>query len=206
VLFRSESFFADVSGSEAVRAAMATEQGYDDALWQQLCNELYLQAVTVPESFGGMGLGIVELVAVMEQMGRFVVCAPYFSTVCLASTAVLLAGNETQQQSFFEHVLAGGTATLAFTANGKWNSDGITATYTKQGDGYVLNGDYRYVIDGHSAQTLVVAAKGAEGVALFVLPSDTQGVTRTWLPTMDQTRKQAQIQLANVTVAVDALL
>lgn len=202
----AESFFADVSGSEAVRTAMATEQGYDDALWQQLCNELYLQAVTVPEAFGGMGLGFVELVAVMEQMGRFVVCAPYFSTVCLASTAMLLAGNEAQQAAFFEQVLAGGTATLAFTANGKWDASGITASYTRQGDQYVLSGDYRYVIDGHTANTLIVAATGEQGVALFVLPADTAGVSRSWLPTMDQTRKQAQLVLDNVQLSADALL
>lgn len=199
-------FFADVSGSEAVRAAMATEQGYDDALWQQLCSELYLQAVTVPEAFGGMGLGFVELVAVMEQMGRFVVCAPYFSTVCLASTAMLRAGSDAQQAAFFEQVLAGATATLAFTANGKWDASGITATYTKQGDQYVLSGDYRYVIDGHTANTLIVAANGEQGVALFVLPAETQGISRTWLPTMDQTRKQAQISLNNVQLGADALL
>lgn len=202
----AESFFADVSHSEAIREAMATEQGYDNALWQSLCEELYLQAITIPEDFGGMGLGFVELVAVMEQMGRFVVCAPYFSTVCLSSTAMLLAGKPNQQEQFFPEVLAGKTAAMAFTNSSQWDANAVSGTYRKQGDNYVLNGEYRYVIDGHTADYLIVAAKGEQGVALFVLASDTEGVTRTWLPTVDQTRKQAQISLSNVTLSADALM
>ncbi|CAA0111201.1 Acyl-CoA dehydrogenase [BD1-7 clade bacterium] len=199
----AESFLTDVSASEAIRAAMATEQGYDSELWSRICTELYFQAVTIPEDFGGMGLGYVELVAVMEQMGRFLLCAPYFSTVCMASTALLVAANEEQQAEYFGKILEGETATLAFTANGKWDANGVEATFKKDGDSIVLNGSYRYVIDGHTAQNLVLAAReegtsGDDGIALFVLPADTAGVTRTWLPTMDQTRKQAQIELVNV--------
>lgn len=200
------SFFADVSGSEAVRAAMATEQGYDDALWQSLCQDLYLQAITVPEAFGGMGLGFVELVAVMEQMGRFLVCAPYFSTVCLASSALLLAANAEQQETYFAEILEGKTATLAFTANGKWDKSGITASYIKEGKQYLLNGEYRYVIDGHTADYIIVAATGDQGVALFILPKEAVGLNSQWLPTVDQTRKQAQVSLDNVSVPASALL
>ena len=201
----AESFLTDVSTSEAIRAAMATEQGYDSELWSRICTELYFQAVTIPEDFGGMGLGFVELVAVMEQMGRFLLCAPYFSTVCMASTALLVAANEEQQAEYFGKILEGETATLAFTANGQWDANGVQATFKKDGDNFVLNGSYRYVIDGHTAQNLVIAAReegpeGNNGIALFVLPADTAGVTRTWLPTMDQTRKQAQIELADVTL------
>ena len=207
----AESFFADVSGSEAVRAAMATEQGFDAALWRQLCEDLYLQAIIVPESLGGMGLGFVELVAVMEQMGRFVVCAPYFSSVCLAGTALLLAANEAQQAEYFGRLLEGGTATLAFTGNGRWDATGVTASFRRDGDGFVLNGDYRYVIDGHTADFLVLAAReqgseGNNGIALFVLPADTAGITRQWLPTMDQTRKQAALSLNNVQLPANALM
>ncbi|HEY9034429.1 MAG TPA: acyl-CoA dehydrogenase family protein [Pseudomonadales bacterium] len=207
----AESFFADVSGSEAVRAAMATEQGFDAELWRQLCEDLYLQAIIVPESLGGMGLGFVELVAVMEQMGRFVVCAPYFSSVCLAGTALLLAANETQQAEYFGRLLEGGTATLAFTGNGRWDATGVTASFRRDGDGFVLNGDYRYVIDGHTADFLVLAAReqgseGNNGIALFVLPADTAGITRQWLPTMDQTRKQAALSLNNVQLPANALM
>ena len=207
----AESFLTDVSTSEAIRVAMATEAGYDSELWQRICAELYLQAITIPEDVGGMGLGFVELVAVMEQMGRFLLCAPYFSTVCMASTALLLAANEEQQAEYFGKILEGGTATLATTSNGKWGVEGITTTYKKDGDNFQLNGSYRYVIDGHTADTLIIAAREEgsvddTGIALFVLPADTAGVSRTWLPTMDQTRKQAQIELSNVSLTSASLM
>ena len=101
----AESFLQDVSNSEAIRVAMATESGFDAELWQRICQELYFQAITIPEDLGGMGLGFVELVAVMEQMGRFLLCAPYFSTVCQASTALLVAGTEAQQANYLTKVL-----------------------------------------------------------------------------------------------------
>jgi alkylation response protein AidB-like acyl-CoA dehydrogenase len=207
----AESFFSDVSTSEAIRAAMAAEQGYNADLWQRICAELYFQAVTIPEDFGGMGLGYVELVAVMEQMGRFLVCAPYFSTVCLANTALLLAATDDQKAEYFGKILEGETATVAFTSNNQFDVDGVTATYSKNGDNYVINGDYRFVIDGHTAQSLIVAARkegsqGEEGIALFVLPSDTAGVTRSWLPTLDQTRKQAQLSFKQVTLSSAQLM
>jgi alkylation response protein AidB-like acyl-CoA dehydrogenase len=204
----AESFFTDVSTSEAIRAAMETDAGFTPELWQRICGELYFQAITIPEEFGGMGLGFVELVAVMEQMGRFLVCAPYFSTVCMANTALLLAANANQQAEYFGKILEGGTATLAFTSNGKWDASGITASYRKAGDQYVLNGDYRYVIDGHTAETLIVAARAETSgeIALFVLPSSTAGVNCTWLPTLDQTRKQAQISLLNVNLSAGHMM
>ena len=78
------SFLAEVSDSEAVRRAMATELGYEPELWQRICGEMYWQAIHIPEEYGGMGLGYVEVVAMMEQMGRYLLCSPFFSTVCLA--------------------------------------------------------------------------------------------------------------------------
>lgn len=200
------SFFADVSGSEAVRTAMATEQGYDDALWQSLCQDLYLQAITIPEEFGGLGLGFVELVAVMEQMGRYVACAPFFSTVCLASTTLLLAANAEQKATYFAEILAGKTATLAYSQNNRWGKSDISASYEREGNQYLLNGEYRYVIDGHTADYIIVAANGDKGIALFILPSEAQGLSATWLPTVDQTRKQARIVLNDVSAPNTSVL
>ncbi|RLQ23675.1 acyl-CoA dehydrogenase [Seongchinamella sediminis] len=207
------AFLAEVSGSEAVRAAMATEQGYDTQLWQRICGEMYWQAIHIPEEYGGMGLGYVELVAMLEQMGRYLLCSPFFATVCLGANALLVAGNDDQKAQYLGQLCEGTlTATLAFNGgSSRWDADAITATWRREGDGFVLDGDYRYVIDGHTANTLVVAAReagssGEAGVSLFLLPADTAGVSRQWLPTMDQARKQASISLAGVSVGADALL
>lgn len=207
------SFLAQVSDSEAVRRAMATEQGYESELWSRICGEMYWQAIHIPEEYGGMGLGYVELVAMMEQMGRHLLCAPFFSTVCLAANALLVAGNEEQKAQWLGRLCEGQlTATVAFNGGGSsWGAEAVTATWRRDGDGFVLSGDFRYVIDGHTSDLLIVAAReegstGEEGISLFLVPADSAGVTSTWLPTMDQARKQASVVLENVAIAADGLM
>jgi alkylation response protein AidB-like acyl-CoA dehydrogenase len=207
------SFLAEVSDSEAIRRAMATELGYDPELWQRICGEMYWQAIHIPEEYGGMGLGYVELVAMMEQMGRYLLCSPFFSTVCLGTNALLIAGSEEQKAQWLGRICEGGvTATLAFNGGSPcWDADAITATWQRDGDDYVLNGESRYVIDGHSADLLIVAAReegsrGEDGVSLFLVEADTAGVSRQWLPTMDQARKQASLQLQGVKLQADAVM
>lgn len=144
------AFLAEVSDSAAVRRAMVSEQGYESALWERLCGEMYWQAIHVPEVYGGLGLGYVELVAMIEQMGRYLLCAPFFSTVCLAGNALRVAGSEEQQAQWLGQLCEGKlTATLAFNGgSSRWDAEAITATWRREGERYVLNGDYRYVIDG----------------------------------------------------------
>ena len=208
----AEAFLAEVSSSAAVRAAMNTEQGYDEALWQRVCNELYWQAIHIPEAHGGLGLGYVELCAMLEQMGRYLFCSPFYATVCLATNAILVAGDEEQRGRWLPEILAGQTATLAFTGpSGRWDTVSVEGTWERSAEGFRLNGRWRFVPDGHSAQLLVIAAReagshGADGIGLFVLPADTAGVSRQWLPTMDQTRRQGEIILHDVAVTAEAVL
>lgn len=200
----AESFLRDNSTSAAIRKAMATEQGYDAGLWQRLCNDLCFQTITIPEEHGGMGLGYVELVAVLEQMGRFLLCSPYFSTVCLAGTALYVAADAQQQSEYFGRIINGETGALLLNDSGR--SSDVTAQYTKSGDTYILNGKYRYVIDGHTAQFFVAVARGEQGTGLFVLPATTKGIARRWLPTIDQTRKQAEVILDQVVLPASQCL
>jgi alkylation response protein AidB-like acyl-CoA dehydrogenase len=192
---------------------MGTDTGFEPGMWQRIAGEMCWTAIHIPEEYGGLGLGYVELVAVMEQMGRYLLCAPYFSSVCLGANALTVAGNEEQKGEYLPRIADGSLrATLAWCdASGRWDADGVSATAVRSGDGFVLNGGYRYVVDGHTADLLVVAARapgsqGRAGLSLFVLPADTAGVTRTWLPTMDQTRKLAQLRFDNVSVPAAALL
>lgn len=205
-------FLAEVSTSEAVRRAMATERGFDGALWSRIASEMYWQAITIPEQFGGLGLGYVELAAVLEQMGKRLLCSPFFSTVCLAVNSLLVAGTDEQKAEYLPRFAEGSlTGTLAYTGrSGKWCYEAVEATYKKTAAGYELNGVLRYVPDGHTADLIVVAAraegsKGQDGISLFLVDmqvdAQSAGVARTWLPTMDQTKKQAEIVLSNVVVA-----
>lgn len=209
----AQAFLAEISSSDAIRNAMATEQGFEDQIWQRICDEMYWQAIHIPEEYGGMGLGYVELVVMLEQMGQYLLCSPFFSTVCLGANALMVAGTPDQKQNYLSQICEGGlTSTLAYTSsNGQWGANAVQTTVATQGDDYVLNGTYRYVPDGHTAELLIVAARnegsaGEEGISLFAIPADTAGVKRTWLPTMDETRKQAEIVLTNVILSKDHLM
>jgi alkylation response protein AidB-like acyl-CoA dehydrogenase len=203
----AESFLADVSDSAAVRAAMVTELGHDPALWQRLCTEMVWPAIHIPEHYGGLGLGFVELAILLEQMGRRLLCSPFFSTACLATPALLLAGNEAQKACWLPQLAEGSlTATLAYASNDRNGLDAVQASFRKEGDGFVIDGRLRQVVDGHSAGLLIVAARGSQGIGLFAVPADTPGLRRRLLPTLDQTRKLAELEFTQVYVEADAQL
>jgi alkylation response protein AidB-like acyl-CoA dehydrogenase len=127
------------------------------------------------------------------------VCAPFFSTVVLAAHSIMLSGDDAAKAALLPGIASGETiATLALTEpNGRWDESGVEATATQDGDTWKLNGTKMFVLDGHTADLLIVAARTAKGVSLFHLAGDASGVTRTPLATMDQTRKQAKIDLAD---------
>ncbi|GAA4883281.1 acyl-CoA dehydrogenase family protein [Ferrimonas pelagia] len=208
----AEGYLAELSSSEAVRSAMATEQGYLPDTWQRLCEEMYWQALTIPEEFGGLGLGYVELAVVLEQMGRRLLCSPFYATVCLATPALLLSGSDEQKAFWLPQIAEGSlTATLAYTGSNRWDASAVTAIARPEGDGFVLEGELKYVPNGHSADLLIVAARlegssGEQGVSLFAVPADSAGVERRWTPTMDQTRPQGTVQLSQCYVGSEALL
>ena len=118
----AEGFLADVSDSAAVRAAMVSERGFDEALWQRLCQEMYWPAIHIPETYGGLGLGFVELAILLEQMGRRLLCSPFFATTCMATPALLLAANDEQKQRWLPSIADGSvTATLGFSSANGWS-------------------------------------------------------------------------------------
>lgn len=208
----AESYLQEVSTSEAIRAAMETDLGYCVEQWQSVCSDLVWQAIHIPEAYGGLGLGYVELVAMQEQMGRFLFCSPFFSTVCMGVNALLLAANETQKQNYLPQIIAGKTVTLAFVGpaassfGGQWDDDVIETVAVKHSNGYTLTGEARYVVDGASSDYLIVAARTQRAVNLFILPKEQEGLEIEVLPTMDQTRQQAQIYFHDVQVDASALL
>ena len=209
----ARSFLADHSSGAQVRATMATDAGYDPALWLRLGTELGWTALLIPEAYDGLGLGYVELIALMEEMGAALLCAPFFSTVCLATNALLLGASEEQKRQYLPGIAAGEiTATLVFTEpNGRWDAGGIEMVADPQGDSFMLNGRKSFVIDGHTADLLMVAARragshGSEGIHLFIVAANTPGIERQALPTMDQTRRQAQLTFRNVRVSAAARL
>jgi alkylation response protein AidB-like acyl-CoA dehydrogenase len=193
------AFLEAKSSEEAVREQMETEDGYDAAVWSQMAEQMGLQGLHIPEEFGGSGFGYVELGIVLEEMGRSLLCAPFFSSVVLAANTLILSGDEAAKAAYLPGIASGETiATLAYTEpSGKWDESGITATATKSGDGYTISGTKSFVLDGATANLIIVAAKTDAGTSLFAVQGDAAGLTRTSLSTMDQTRKQAKLELSN---------
>jgi alkylation response protein AidB-like acyl-CoA dehydrogenase len=209
----ARSFLEDHSASEQVRQAMESELGYEPQLWKQIGAELGWTSVVIPEEYGGLGLSYVELVALLEVMGGALLCSPFFASVCLAGNALLVGGSEEQKREHLPGIAEGETrATLACTeAGGSWDAAGICTTARADGGDFVLDGIKTFVPDGHCADLLVVAARladtsGEEGISLFAVPADRPGIERRALPTVDQTRRQAEIVFRGARVPAAALL
>ncbi|NKB56078.1 MAG: acyl-CoA dehydrogenase [Alphaproteobacteria bacterium] len=198
-------FLEDKSPTTEVRRLMETDEGYDEAVWKQLSTDLGLPAVHVPEEYGGQGFSFGELGIVLEEMGRALLCAPYFSSAVLATIAILNAGTEEQKRTLLPPLAAGEKrAALAFTEpNGRWDNSGVELTATASDGGYRLDGTKSYVLDGHTADMIVVLARqpgtsGDHGLSLFTVSSDADGLSRALLKTMDPTRKQARLEFQSV--------
>ncbi len=203
----ARKWLADKSPSPVVRSLMETDTGYDQAMWAEMA-QMGWQGMAIPEEYGGAGFGQLELAVLFEEMGRSLLPAPFFSTVALGSAAILEAGSDKQKHDLLGRVAAGETTiALAFTEpNGRWDESGVEAVAEPSANGWSINGTKSFVIDGHTADFLVVAARTGEGVSLFLVEADSDGITRRRLETMDMTRKQAEVTLTNVKVSDDHLV
>jgi alkylation response protein AidB-like acyl-CoA dehydrogenase len=198
-------FLEAKSPSSEVRRLMETDEGYDAAVWAQMANELGLQSLHIPEEYGGQGYTWVELGIVLEEMGAALLCAPYLSTVVLAAGAIMNGATPEQQAELLPGIAGGETiATLAVTEpNGRWDASGVELVASGSGDSVTLDGTKSYVIDGHLANLIVVVARaegssGPDGIGLYAVDGEAEGLTRTSLSTLDQTRKQAKLDFAGV--------
>jgi alkylation response protein AidB-like acyl-CoA dehydrogenase len=191
-------FLARKSAEETVRGLMATDAGYDPAVWSQMSDQLGLQGMAVPAEYGGAGFGYLELGIVFEEMGRALLCAPFLSSVALAAEALLRCDDEAARKEWLPGLAAGRTiGTLALLERpGRWD-EAATATRASRGAaGWMLDGTKRHVPDGHIADLVLVAARTPAGVGLFAVDGAAPGLTRRPAPALDQTRKQAHLEFA----------
>jgi alkylation response protein AidB-like acyl-CoA dehydrogenase len=196
----ARAFLADHSSSERVRIAMASELGWEADTWKRIATELGWSAIAIPESHGGIGLGCADLVAILEEMGEALLCAPFFSTLCLA-TPVLLAGVDSAAAREWLPAIAEGRATATLVADAHRPERAVTITAHAVAGGIALAGEAPLVLDGHAADLLVVAARDAAGaISLWAIAATVPGVERQLLPTMDATRRFAKVALHDVVV------
>ena len=207
----AREFLASECEMTYVRKMMDDPAGYSVDQWKKMA-ELGWMGLVLPEQYGGSGLNMIDLVVVLEEMGKQMMPGPYFSTVILAGSAIELAGSEAQKQAWLPRIADGSLlATVAqLEESARWDAEGIQLEAQRQGTAFVLSGTKLFVPDGQNAGILVVAARtggsGHEGITLLVVDAGAKGVDIRGLKTMDQTRKLAEVQFDRVEVGSDGIL
>lgn len=186
-------FLTEMSPSQTVRTLMATESGYDEACWRRMAGELGLHGIAVPERWGGAGAGAAELAVVFEEMGRALLCAPFFATAGLATQAILASGDGDAMERFLPGFVDGST-TATLILNGRldaWDPTAVTLRAERDGGGHRIHGTAPLVLDGHTADVILAAAVTDAGVSLFA--TGAAEVRSTPLAGLDRTRKVARL-------------
>src|SRR6266446_4426755 len=156
----ARKFFENECGSDTVRRLMETPEGISPDLWTKLAEQGWLGLV-YPEAYDGMGLGLVDLVVLMEEMGRAVVPGPYFSAVLLGGLAIAEAGSEAQKKEWLPKIATGDKrVSLAWMEpSATLGPAGVTLTAVEKGGTYTLSGTKLFVHDAHTADALVVRSE-----------------------------------------------
>ncbi len=176
----------------------------DRALWKKTA-ALGWAGLTVPAAHGGLGLGAVDLIVLLEEMGKSLRPLPLASTD-LAVAALVALGAEETQATWLPRIAAGDVvATLAVSESSDVpGADGVAARAAPRGDEVVLDGLKLFVPDGQHADLLLIAVREGQGVSLFAVPSDTPGVTVRPLVVVDATKPSAEVRLAGAVVPAAA--
>ncbi len=194
------------------RKVMAEEDGFSRKNWQQFA-ELGWLAIPFSEEDGGFGGGAIELMLIMEQIGRGLVVEPYLPTVVLAGGFLRRAGSSAQKEQYLASIIDGSKlGAFAFAEpQGRFNLADLTTTAKAEGEGFTLNGHKCVVLNGPSADFFVVSARtagdqrDAKGISLFLVDADAKGLSRRDYPTVDGLRG-SEVMLENVKVGKDALI
>ena len=180
--------------SAALRRAIDSESGYDERLWQLLCEQVGVAALAIPEEFGGVGAGLDTALIVVEELGRTLHNPPLLGSAVLGAQAVLASGDTAAAQRLLPEV-AEGTRTLAvcWADENGWTATGVAARrpagFGVRADGDILTGTAHYVLDGANADTLLVVS----ATGLYEIDSTAPGVARTVTPAMDPTRRLSTV-------------
>jgi acyl-CoA dehydrogenase len=187
------------------------ELGYDESLWMEMVN-LGWSGILIPEEYGGFDFGMVGMGSILEEAGKTLTPSPLFSTGVLGASLLTLGGNDSQKQTYLPQIVDGTlTTALALEESNRHAPYSIDTQAKKNGDQFTISGCKNFVIDGHSSNLLIVAARtegsvnDESGITLFLVNSDSQGVEITKTSMVDS-RNAANIKFSDVTVSSDNIL
>ena len=187
------------------------EHGYDEALWKEMV-DLGWSGILIPEEYGGFDFGMVGMGSIFEEMGKTLTPSPLFSTGVLGASLISLGGNDSQKQSLLPKIVDGSlTTALALEEGSRHSPFSINTKAVKDGDNFKISGKKTFVIDGHTAGLLIVAARtegsidDSSGISLFLVDPNSEGIeiTRT---SMVDSRNAALIQFKDAMVSSSEIL
>jgi len=209
----ARGFLAENAPIAHLRALRDTRDadGFSRALWKDFV-EMGWAGILVPQDFGGLGLGHVETGVVMEELGRTLTPSPFLSTAILAATAIARAGNDQQKKNYLPQIVAGELiVTIAVDETAKHHPEKTALTAARAGNGFKLSGAKTFVLDGHVANLLIVAARTAgkpgetNGLTLFIADASARGLRAERTPTVDS-HNAARITFDDVNLGADNVL
>ena len=197
---------------DLVRQMSKDEKGYPPELWRKMA-EVGWMGLVIPEEYGGGGMSFLDLVVLLEEMGRACLPGPFFSTVVLGGLTILEAGSEEQKREILPQLAQGNLLlTLALTEpEVKYTADGIQVKATQKDEEFFIQGTKLFVPDAHVSNKLICAARTKEagppedGVTLFLVDSDSPGISCTLLKTIAGD-KQCEVVFDNVKVSAKNIL
>jgi alkylation response protein AidB-like acyl-CoA dehydrogenase len=202
----AREFLARECPARRVRELMETETAHDERLWQAIADQGWV-GLLIPEEHGGLGLGLVELAAVAEEMGRACLPGAFLSTLT-AAALIERAGNQAQRAKYLEPIAAGELkATIALLEEGaSWDVDSVKLEATRGDGNFHLTGRKLFVPDADTADLLICVARDGDGLALLPVERGADGLLVKPMPAMDGTRKIYEVAFAGVSVLeADAL-
>ncbi len=210
---QARRFFENECPIDYVRSMFEDERGFTEDLWKKMA-EMGWMGMLIPEKYNGLGMDLVDLAVVMEEMGRALFPGPFFSTVLPTAQAVVEAGSDGHKAKYLPALAAGemrGAAALQEPDAGA-DLGHIQMEARSHGDGFVLNGTKLFVPDAHCADFLVCPARTtagddpSQGITLFLVDPAADGVSITVLPTMDGTRKLCSVEFKDVQLGPEATM
>src|SRR5215468_2071175 len=194
----ARDFFARELKPERVRELMATDTAYDDGLWRAMADQGWIGLI-IPEEFGGLGLSLIDLIAVSEEMGRACLPGPFLSTLW-AAALIDRAGSDGQRKQYLEPIAAGDMkATVAMLEEDTdWNPATVQLRAEKEGKEFRLRGRKEFVTDAEIADVIICVARGDDGLVLAPVEKGADGMKIAATPGVDATRKLYSVEFENV--------
>jgi alkylation response protein AidB-like acyl-CoA dehydrogenase len=188
-------------------------QGYSPELWQKMA-ELGWMGLVLPEMYGGLGLSFVDLAVLMEEMGRVLLPAPFFSSIALGALTLLEAGSDAQRQQLLSRLARGQikVCVAVLEGDGRYDPRGISMRASIRGNRAILNGTKLFVVDAQGSDYVICVARTRggrspeSGISLFVVDMASPGIACTPLMSIDQTRRFCEVSFARVSISLDTML